>query len=794
MKTILPIFFCYSLVTIGSFAQTNIQITNVWRYDQSGSNDGTVWRGPAYNDSAWQQGAAFFGAYPAPIQTPLTLGGGRITYYFRTHFNFPSGTVGFALVASNYLDDGAVFYLNGTEVGRVRMANGVVGYQTPAASADGGPVQVLTFSSGSLVQGDNVLAVEVHQTTPTNSDILFGMSLTAIIKTNLAHKILVNSTDTNTTSQLAASGATNLANYASFSLWRVTASQAPPALLSAPSVTIRYDFDTVPIRGGLQINTQTGAPGIPANLTEVRNNGFQLWMVQYAGPIQNAWLTELTNTGAQIVWYTPANGYIVWGNLQSLTNLDNLAAQRPYIIGDYAYHPYYRLEASLQQAVASQPSNQMVNVTVLVFNSPNVNQTLTNLQSLGGQVWLKPSSILQLSSISLQLPASQLIAVANWSDVYNVEPWTAPTIQDEVQGQILADNVVTFGGNIIPQLTAAPAYTSYVHWLISKGFSLNPSSYPIVDVVDDGIDTGNVFNVLHQDFYYFGTKVPNNIVPPPACRVAYIQSASSTDLLGDGPHGHGNLNAGIVAAYDNGTLPNSTDANGYNIGMGICPLGRVAGTKIFADCSGYCPGTPPNSGCPSEHECFDLTGVTPANTLNGLVESSYTAGARLTSDSWGSYPAYPNGQPYPSYGVYDSGAQAYDYLTRNASSSAGPGHEMLDVFAAGNQGYINGYISPTTGDSPGTAKNVLTVGATENVRQNGTYDGSCVDQAGNADNVVFFSSRGPCADGRYKPDIMAPGTHVLGPASQDPNYDGLSISGGYLSGACPRSEEHTSEL
>lgn len=759
MKTYLLAMACYVLVTVGVFAQPVnyglLTFTNIWRYDQSGSNNSTVWRGATYDDSAWQQGAGFFGVYtntpytyPAPIQTPLTLGGGRITYYFRTHFNFPSNTVGFALVASNYVDDGAVFYLNGTEVGRVRMTNGVVGFQTHAASAaPGGPVQVLTFSSGSLVPGDNVLAVEIHQTATTNLDILFGMNLTAIIKTNLAHKILVDGADTNATGQLAAGGGTNLANYASFSLWSVTASQAPPALLSAPSITIRFDFDAVPIRGGLQINPQTGTPGIPANLSQVRTNSFQFWMVHYAGPIQNAWLSELTNTGVQIVWYTPANGYIVWGNLPSLTNLDNLATQRPYIIGDYAYHPYYRLEASLQQAASSQPSNQMVNVTVQVFNSPHVNQTLASLQSLGGQVWLQPASVQQLSSISLQLPAGQLRTVANWSDVYNVEPWTAPTLQDEVQGQILADNVVTSGLNIVPQPTTALTYTPYRLWLLSKGFSLKPSGYPIVDVVDDGIDNGLAASPAHPDFYYFGNIAANE------SRIAYIQTATTGDAdPAGGQHGHGNLNAGIVAAYNNGTGYPYLDAKGFDIGIGVSPLGRVAGTKIFKDCL----------SCGPEHETFDISAT--GNTWQGLVGASYTAGADLTSDSWGA----------ASHGQYDATAQAYDSLTRNASSSAGL-HEMLHVVAAGNQG-----PGITTGNSPGTAKNVLTVGATENVRNNGTLDGSCVNAAANADNVIYFSSRGPTADGRYKPDIMAPGTHVQGPASQDADYDGLSVSGAYV--------------
>jgi hypothetical protein len=754
---------CLVFMTPNANAGELLNFTNSWRYDDSqttsgkpeelirlkpSAGKGTVWRSAVYDDSAWQQGSGFFGhytdvrhPYPVSIRTRLTPEGGRITHYFRTHFTLPANTVGFALIASNYVADGAVFYLNGTEVGRLRMPDGVVTDQTPAASASSGEeVQPLTFSTGSLVQGDNVVAVEVHQTTPTNPDVVFGMNLSAIIETNLAHKILVDRTDTNRTSQLAASGAVNLANYTAFSLWSVTASQAPPALLNAPSVTIRYDFDAMPLRGGLQINTQTGEPGIPPNLSEARTNGFQFWMVQYAGPIQNAWLSELKNTGVQTVWYIPANGYVVWGNLQSLARLDKLAATRSYITGHHAYHPYYRLEASLQEIASSQPSNQMVNVTVQVFNSPNVNQTLASLRSLGGRVWRQPGRVQQLTSISLQLPAGQLIAVANWSDVYNVEPWISPTLQDEVQGQIVAGNVVTSGVNIVPQPTTNATYTPYRLWLVSKGFPLNPTNYPIVDVVDDGVDNGQAASPGHPDFYYFG--ITNN-----ASRIAYIGSLTS-DPLGDGLQGHGNLNAGIVAAYDTGTLsPDSIDTNGYNIGMGISPLGRVAGTKIFG-----------NTG--------DYTSQSDA----GVVGYSYGHGAGLTSDSWGA----------STYGVYNAEDQAYDSLTRNASNSSPAAlHEMLDVFAAGNDG--NNTMTPappSTVASPGSAKNVLTVGATENVRVVPPVygNGNCwPDTASNADNVAYFSERGPTADGRYKPDIMAPGTKIQGLASQDPGYNGGSV-------------------
>ena len=63
------------------------------------------------------------------------------------------------------------------------------------------------------------------------------------------------------------------------------------------------------------------------------------------------------------------------------------------------------------------------------------------------------------------------------------------------------------------------------------------------------------------------------------------------------------------------------------------------------------------------------------------------------------------------------------------------------------------------------------------MRDNGIVDGCGESAAASADNIADFSSRGPTADGRIKPDIVAPGTHIQGLASQDPTYDGTYVCG-----------------
>src|SRR5439155_4029638 len=73
--------------------QTLIRITNAWKYNQTADLSGVNWIAPQYDDSAWPGGPALLynetASLPAPKNTPLTLG--RLTYYFRTHFNLNGG-------------------------------------------------------------------------------------------------------------------------------------------------------------------------------------------------------------------------------------------------------------------------------------------------------------------------------------------------------------------------------------------------------------------------------------------------------------------------------------------------------------------------------------------------------------------------------------------------------------------------------------------------------------------------------------------------------------------------------
>jgi len=168
-----------------------IAIDGAWSYEQSNTNLGTAWRAVGYNDSLWPTGAALLyvggAALPAPKNTPLTLG--PPTFYFRRHFTLdvdPNDVTSFEY--STVIDDGAVVYINGNEVlPRIGMEEDVDIYfstfadRTVSDADYEGPFPPIPADF--FVQGDNVIAVEVHQTDATSSDIVFGLELDAVVMT-----------------------------------------------------------------------------------------------------------------------------------------------------------------------------------------------------------------------------------------------------------------------------------------------------------------------------------------------------------------------------------------------------------------------------------------------------------------------------------------------------------------------------------------------------------------------------------------------------------------------------------
>ncbi|HEB62330.1 MAG TPA: hypothetical protein ENI82_04175, partial [Bacteroidetes bacterium] len=183
---LLTFIILFLLLNTESSGQTVLVPKNTdWKYLDDGSDQGTAWKETSYDDSSWASGNAELGYGDGDETTVLSYGGDSnnkyITYYFRHNFNVSDPNESNNLVLNILRDDGAVVYINGTEVQRTNMPSGSINYLTHASSTIGGSDEDIfnefIISSDQLVTGTNLIAVEIHQRSSSSSDISFNLEL-----------------------------------------------------------------------------------------------------------------------------------------------------------------------------------------------------------------------------------------------------------------------------------------------------------------------------------------------------------------------------------------------------------------------------------------------------------------------------------------------------------------------------------------------------------------------------------------------------------------------------------------
>jgi hypothetical protein len=162
---------------------------SVWKFFDGGSLPAANWMSPAYDDSGWSAGAGElgYGDGPGGQTTVVSYGSDadakHMTTYFRRRFTVSDASSLASITGRLIRDDGAVVYLNGLEWFRTNMPSGVVGFATPAESGisgvDENAILTSTRAPAGLLDGENLLAVEIHQFEPTSTDISFDLELIA---------------------------------------------------------------------------------------------------------------------------------------------------------------------------------------------------------------------------------------------------------------------------------------------------------------------------------------------------------------------------------------------------------------------------------------------------------------------------------------------------------------------------------------------------------------------------------------------------------------------------------------
>src|SRR6266516_4665484 len=218
-----------------------------------------------------------------------------------------------------------------------------------------------------------------------------------------------------------------------------------------------------------------------------------------------------------------------------------------------------------------------------------------------------------------------------------------------------------------------------------------------VAVADTGLNNGDAAT-MHPDL---------------AGRVdKFLYYGSLTDAADE--HSHGTHVTGIIAGN---AATGETDDNGFLYGLGVAPGAHIVVQRIFDGVGNF--EAPPSN--------------------EALTRDAVRAGAVIGSNSWGD----------DVQGRYDLSAMEFDGLVRDADTATPGDQPYILEFSAGNAGPGAQSI-----DSPAVGKNVIATGASENNRLDFFI------YADGQETMADFSSRGPCEDGRIKPDVTAPGTWI----------------------------------
>ncbi len=421
------------------------------------------------------------------------------------------------------------------------------------------------------------------------------------------------------------------------------------------------------------------------------------YIVQSQGPVNEVFRAMLQAAGAEVVAYVPNNAYLVRASAAAAQTL----SAEPQTQSVLPYEPYYKLKGPLLEAAVQQAAVEDP-LNLLIFQDAE-GPTRAELEQLGAQVLARERSPFG-PVLQVRAPPNSLPALAALTGVQEIELAHVRVPANDLSRPTIGVAVDSFTASNYLGLTGAKVR---------------------VAVADTGIDP------THPDL---------------AGRVQVDANAFNGDTNGHGTHVAGIIAGSGVGSSSNIIASGSTPGSNFRGMATNATLFSLAADPLFG----------------------------PAFSDSYLQETTARTNIFISNNSWN----YSDIRQYKAaVATYDLAAASYDAAVRDALPLVSGPQPVMFVFAAGDRGFGRDDGSgglPDTILSPATAKNVVTVGAVEQFRSISNLvvigDQTNAVWAGETDStnqVAPFSSRGNVGMGiegdfgRFKPDLVAPGTFVV---------------------------------
>lgn len=470
--------------------------------------------------------------------------------------------------------------------------------------------------------------------------------------------------------------------------------------LALSSYQTHAQADAPPIR--LRAATFVPPDGVPAIAAQGRAtlaaDTESTYIVQFVGPVRESMKEAVTQLGVQL--YDPIPEHAFLARMDGTTADQVQALDVVHWVGPY--HPAYRLAPSLATAGASLQASASLTVTVQVLPDRDLDAIAADITALGGTIQGQDANSIA-GYIDVVVPPNSITDIARLDGVVWIEYNLPPELDND-----------TGGGGVMQVNDVREQLGLY-------------GAGQIVGVADSGLDTGTL-NTIHPDVA--GRIVTTECIGRP-------DPCDWSDPGGHGTHVVGSvLGNGSVSGSDPET---SSYAGSY---AGNAPEAQLVMQSLDSGSGGL--SVPTDAG--------------------DLVRTAYDEGARIHTNSWGS----PTDRTTDGAPIYDG---TYTSLSQEFDTVAWENKDVLVLNSSGNYAEDadqDGVIDLGQIGQPKAAKNLLVVGATENNRPDinniwGSRYGSPISSdlmADNIDGMAAFSSRGPTADGRIKPEVAAPGTFI----------------------------------